>query len=205
MLADLKKAPDAVLASLGAVPQQFMIRLVGPSVPFHVILDLIPKKNPAECRTMCTFPSHWRILTALLLDDYRIHAAATAAPFDSSAAGHNALHMVLRRSLIAAAAKEVGLAHACSFVGYLRLFRSNLAEHHRRHYFLRGWPSAGCHHYDHLWPCGYESATLPAEFLRGHRATGQHRHRVPFVPRHCDGHTSKTDSAGQLRCGGPGR
>ena len=65
-LFQLRSAPDAVLQSLGAALQQILIRLVGPSTSFEVILDLIPKKS-GGFRTTATLASSWRLLTSILI------------------------------------------------------------------------------------------------------------------------------------------
>ena len=87
-LKPLRDAPDDVLAALGATLQQTAVHLVGPSVNLPVTLDLLEKKG-SGFRTTATFASHWRLITSVLLEDYREFDKQQGLPFDTAMPGRS--------------------------------------------------------------------------------------------------------------------
>ena len=103
----MRKLPKCVLQSLSEVFCVMLDQVIGPVEGFEVLLDLLAKKGSGY-RTVCTFPSLWRLFIACLSPEWRGWDIAHAWDFDSATAGKDATSQVFKQEVMNAIIRSEG-------------------------------------------------------------------------------------------------
>ena len=109
-LQELKLSPDYVIASISKILQSMLEAVLGPSEGMEVLLHLISKKL-GGFRTVCTFPSIWRIMMACMGTAFKQWDQKAAAPGDTAIKGRSPESRVFHQSVMASVAVSRGLHH----------------------------------------------------------------------------------------------